>query len=33
MMRDEPMHTALIQAPGDEALYGLLSNGIDRNAA
>ena len=33
MMRDEPMHDALIQAPGDEALYGLLSNGIDRNAA
>lgn len=33
MMRDEPMHDALLQAPGDEALYGLLSNGIDRNAA
>ncbi len=33
MMRDEAMHTALTQASGDEALYGLLSNGIDRNAA
>ena len=33
MMRDEAMHAALTQAPGDEALYGLLSNGIDRNAA
>ena len=33
MMRDEAMHSALAQAPGDEAIYGLLSNGIDRNAA
>jgi PTS system nitrogen regulatory IIA component len=33
MMRDEAMHAALTQAPGDEALYGLLSNGNDRTAA
>lgn len=33
MMRDDRMHAALSQAPGDEALYGILSNGIDRNAA
>ena len=33
MMRDEPMHTALVQAPTAEALYGLLSNVIDRDAA
>lgn len=33
MMRDERMHTALVQAPGAEALYGLLSNVIDRDAA
>jgi nitrogen PTS system EIIA component len=33
MMRDERMHAALSQAPGDEAVYGLLSNGNDRNAA
>lgn len=33
MMRDEAMHAALSQAPGDEALYGLLSNVIDRDAA
>jgi PTS system nitrogen regulatory IIA component len=33
MMRDERMHTALIQAPGEEALFGLLSNVIDRDAA
>ncbi|MEY4160960.1 MAG: hypothetical protein RLZZ136_1581 [Pseudomonadota bacterium] len=33
MMRDEAMHQALIQAPGAEALYGLLSNVIDRSAA
>src|ERR1700712_4530678 len=26
MMRDDRMHAALSQAPGDEALYGLLSN-------
>ncbi len=33
MMRDEAMHQALSQAPGSEALYGLLSNVIDRDAA
>ena len=33
MMRDEAMHAALSQAPGAEALYGLLSNVIDRDAA
>jgi PTS system nitrogen regulatory IIA component len=33
MMRDEAMHTALSQAPSDEALFGLLSNVIDRDAA
>ena len=33
MMRNEDMHAALSQAPGDEALYGLLSNVIDRDAA
>lgn len=33
MMRDERMHVALIQAPGTEAIYGLLSNVIDRDAA
>lgn len=33
MMRDERMHTALVQAPSAEALYGLLSNVIDRDAA
>lgn len=33
MMRDEAMHAALGQAPSDEALYGLLSNVIDRDAA
>lgn len=33
MMRDERMHTALVQAPGDEAVFGLLSNVIDRDAA
>lgn len=33
MMRDERMHTALAQAPSAEALYGLLSNVIDRDAA
>ncbi|MFA7587603.1 MAG: PTS sugar transporter subunit IIA [Novosphingobium sp.] len=33
MMRDERMHAALMQAPGEEALYGLLSNVIDRDAA
>ena len=33
MMRDERMHEALTQAPGDEAIYGLISNVIDRTAA
>lgn len=33
MMRDDRMHQALSEAPGAEALYGLLSNVIDRNAA
>jgi PTS system nitrogen regulatory IIA component len=33
MMRDERMHEALLAAPGAEALYGLLSNVIDRDAA
>jgi nitrogen PTS system EIIA component len=33
MMRDDAMHAALSQAPSDEALYGLLSNVIDRDAA
>ncbi|EQB12624.1 MAG: sugar transporter subunit [Novosphingobium lindaniclasticum] len=33
MMRDERMHAALIEAPGPEALYSLLSNVIDRDAA
>lgn len=33
MMRDEVMHASLAQAPGPEALYGLLCNVIDRDAA
>lgn len=33
MMRNDAMHEALSQAPNDEALYGLLSNVIDRDAA
>jgi PTS system nitrogen regulatory IIA component len=33
MMRDERMREALLSAPGAEALYGLLSNVIDRDAA
>jgi nitrogen PTS system EIIA component len=33
MMRDEAMHAALGEAPGAEALYALLVNGIDRDAA
>jgi PTS system nitrogen regulatory IIA component len=33
MMRNDAMHAALSQAPSDEALYGLLSNVIDRDAA
>jgi len=33
MMRDERMHAALLAAPTSEALYSLLSNVIDRDAA
>ncbi len=33
LMRDNYMHTALNQAPDKEALFGLLSNVIDRDAA
>lgn len=33
MMRDEQMHAALSEAPGAEALYALLANVIDRDAA
>jgi len=33
MMRDEQMHEALVEAPGAEAIYGLLCNVIDRDAA
>ena len=33
LMRDDRMRTALSQAPSDEAMYGLLSNVIDRDAA
>jgi PTS system nitrogen regulatory IIA component len=33
MMRDERMHTALEEAPNAEALYALLANVIDRDAA
>jgi PTS system nitrogen regulatory IIA component len=33
MMRNDAMHSALSQATSDEALYGLLSNVIDRDAA
>ena len=33
MMRDDAMHAALNQAPSAEALFGILSNVIDRDAA
>lgn len=33
MMRDERMHAALTAAPDDDAVYALIANGIDRNAA
>lgn len=33
MMRDETMHAALAEAPGGEAVYALLANSIDRDAA
>ena len=33
MMRDERMHEALSEAPGSEALFAMLANVIDRDAA
>lgn len=33
MMRDEAMHASLVQATSAEAIYGLLCNVIDRDAA
>ena len=33
MMRDESMQQSLRQAPGSEAIFGLLSNVVDRDAA
>lgn len=33
LMRDEAMHRALAEAPGSEALYALLSNSIEKDAA
>jgi nitrogen PTS system EIIA component len=33
LMRDERMHTALLEAPSAEALFALLANVIDREAA
>lgn len=33
IMRDDRMHEALMRAPGAEALYGLLHNVNDRDAA
>lgn len=33
MMRDDAMHAALAEAPGAEAIYALLANSIDRDAA
>lgn len=33
MMRDEQMRTSLAAAPDQEAIYGLLSNVLDRHAA
>lgn len=33
MMRDERMHERLVSAPNAEALYGLLVNVLDRDAA
>lgn len=33
MLRDDRMRESLVAAPGAEALYGLLSNVIDRDAA
>jgi PTS system nitrogen regulatory IIA component len=33
MMRDDKMHRALTEAPGREAIYALIANVIDRDAA
>ena len=33
LMRDERVHEALSDAPNQEALYGLLTNATDRDAA
>lgn len=33
LMRDDPMHQALGEAPSAEALYGLLVNSIEKDAA
>lgn len=33
MVRDERMHSSLVEASGPEVLYGLLCNVIDRDAA
>lgn len=33
LMRDEAMHQAIVRAPGAEAIFGLLSNVVDRDAA
>ncbi len=33
LMRDEKMHERLVSAPGADALYGLLVNVLDRDAA
>ena len=33
LMRDEAMHRALAEAPGTEAIFGLLSNSIEKDAA
>ena len=33
MMRDEKLHAAIAEAADGEALYALLANGIDRDAA
>ena len=33
MMRDEKLHAAMAEAADSEALYALLANGIDRDAA
>jgi len=29
-MRDDKMHAALMEAPGDEAIYALIANVADR---